>query len=115
MSAMSRMSFRSNTEIAIHVASLSKAVAFYVGVLGFRLISRTEEQLEIDTGKLRLYVNRDEESTRTYIPSFDVASYEAARKHLEAAGCVTASAGEHSSAVYFQDPFGFVFDIVERK
>lgn len=106
--------FRSNCEIAIHVPDLVRAEAFYGGVLGFQLVSRSPEQLEFDTGALRLYVNRDAGTLRSYIPSLDVPDYVVARRHLEAAGCKTVSAGSHSEAVYFQDPFGFLFDIIER-
>ena len=110
-----RVAFRSNCELAIHVPDLAQAESFYKGVLRFRLVAKSDEQLEFDTGALRLYVNRDPESLRSYIPSLDVPDYAAARRHLEAAGCKTVSAGGHSGAVYFQDPFGFVFDIIERR
>jgi catechol 2,3-dioxygenase-like lactoylglutathione lyase family enzyme len=111
---MTAVTFRSNCEVAIHVADLAQAEAFYAGVLGFRLVARSPEQLELDTGALRLYVNRDAESLRPYIPSLDVLDYATARRHLEAAGCKTVPAGTHADLVYFQDPFGFVFDIIER-
>jgi catechol 2,3-dioxygenase-like lactoylglutathione lyase family enzyme len=110
----SRVAFRSNCEIAIHVPDLTRAEAFYAGVLGFRLLAKSADQLEFDTGALRLYVNRDPEVLHPYIPSLDVPDYAAARRHLEAAGCKLVSAGAHSEAVYFQDPFGLVFDIIER-
>jgi catechol 2,3-dioxygenase-like lactoylglutathione lyase family enzyme len=106
--------FRSNCEIAIHVPDLAPAEAFYAGVLGFRLLAKSDDQLEFDTGALRLYVNRDLQAQRPFIPSLNVPSYAAARRHLEAAGCTTVPAGAHSELVYLQDPFGFVFDIVER-
>jgi catechol 2,3-dioxygenase-like lactoylglutathione lyase family enzyme len=104
---------RSNREIAIHVRDLAQAEAFYGKLLGFRLVRRTLDQLEFDTGELRLYVNRDESSLISYIPSFDVDDYSEARRFLEAAGCRLRFAGEQP-VPYFEDPFGFVFDIVER-
>lgn len=110
----SRVAFRSNCEIAIHVPDLGQAESFYAGVLGFPLVAKSADQLEFDTGALRLYVNRDPEVVRPYIPSLDVPDYAAARRYLEAAGCKVVSAGAHSAAVYFQDPFGLVFDIIER-
>jgi catechol 2,3-dioxygenase-like lactoylglutathione lyase family enzyme len=109
-----RVAFQSNCEIAIHVPDLARAEAFYAGVLGFRLVAKSADQLEFDTGALRLYVNRDPQTVIPYIPSLDVPDYAAARRHLEAAGCKLVSAGTHSGAVYFQDPFGLVFDIIER-
>jgi catechol 2,3-dioxygenase-like lactoylglutathione lyase family enzyme len=104
---------RSNREIAIHVPDLARAEAFYGKVLGFRLVRRTLDRLEFDTGELRLYVNRDRSNLIPYIPSFDVEDYSEARRFLEAAGCRLRFAGE-DSVPYFEDPFGFVFDIIER-
>lgn len=107
-------SFRSNREVAIHAPDLARAEAFYAGVLGCRVLSRSDDQLAFDTGTLTLYVNRDHTARHSYIPSFDVPDYAAARRHLEAAGCRTVSVSGHDAAVYFMDPFGFVFDIIER-
>lgn len=107
--------FRSNREIAIHAPDLDRAEGFYVGILGFQLLSRSTDQLVIDTGELRLYVNRDAFTSISYIPSFDVPDHEAARQELLAAGCKTFKSGAHPDAVYFVDPFGFVFDIIERR
>lgn len=104
---------RSNREIAIHVADLARAEAFYGKLLGFRLVRRTLDQLEFDTGELRLYVNRDATNPISYIPSFDVEDYHEAREFLEAAGCAVRFAGDQPIP-YFEDPFGFVFDIIER-
>ena len=104
---------RSNREIAIHVADLARAEAFYGKLLGFRLVRRTLDQLEFDTGELRLYVNRDATRPISYIPSFDVEDYHEAREFLEAAGCTVRFAGDQP-VPYFEDPFGFVFDIIER-
>lgn len=108
------MTFRSNSEIAIHAPDLDRAEGFYCGVLGGTLVQRTSEQLTIDTGALRLYVNRDPLARIPYIPSFDVPDYEAAKRHLLMMGCTTVPVSAHSNLVYFSDPFGFVFDIVER-
>ncbi len=108
-----RPQLRSNREIAIHVADLARADAFYGKLLGFRLVRRTLDQLEFDTGELRLYVNRDATKPISYIPSFDVEDYREARRFLEDAGCTVRFAGEQP-VPYFEDPFGFVFDIIER-
>lgn len=105
---------RSNAEIAIHVPDLTEAEQFYGGVLGFRVVSRTDDRLEVDTGALRLYVNRDAGATRSFVPSFDVPDYATAKRALESAGCRLVPAAPNASGHYFQDPFGFVFDITER-
>ena len=109
------MAFRSNREIAIHVDDVERADAFYVGVLGCRLVSRSEHGLELDTGQLRLYVNSWGINPRTYIPSFDVPDLAAARQHLLAAGTRVVAADAEGGSEYFVDPFGFIFDLVERE
>jgi catechol 2,3-dioxygenase-like lactoylglutathione lyase family enzyme len=109
-----RVAFRANREIAIHVPDVARAKEFYCSVLGFRLVGESANVVEIDAGDIRLFVLHNPVGVLTYIPSLDVPDYEAARRHLEAAGCSTVSAGAHSTDVYFRDPFGLVFDIVER-
>ena len=79
--------FSSNSEVAIHVPNLDRAEAFYVGVLGGRLISKSDASLEIESGALRLYVKRDEDALRSFIPSFDVTDGTRAALQLQVAGC----------------------------
>lgn len=105
--------FHSSCEIAIHVSDLGTAERFYGQVLGFKLISKKPDLLEFETGSLRLFVKLDTAELISYIPSLEVADYKTARKYLEDAGCRTKTVGE-GAATYFQDPFGLVFDIVER-
>ena len=104
--------FSSNSEVAIHVPDLDKAEAFYVGVLGGSLISKSDAGLEIESGALRLYVNRDEDVPRSFIPSFDVTDGKRAALQLQVVGCEVEPCA--SGRRYFRDPFGLVFDIVER-
>jgi catechol 2,3-dioxygenase-like lactoylglutathione lyase family enzyme len=111
----SAVTFRSNNDVAIQVPDLARAEAFYAGVLGFRLIARDEESLEFETGALRLYVNRDPAVMRSFVPSFDVSDAAAARRLLEAAGCTAVPMGTNTPGVYIQDPFGFTFDIIQRR
>jgi catechol 2,3-dioxygenase-like lactoylglutathione lyase family enzyme len=108
----SKVEFKSNTEVAIHVPDLEVARAFYEGVMGFRMVARTADYLELDSGALRLYVNRDEKDVRSFIPSFDVPELAAAKGHLAEAGCETVEL--ESGGMYFKDPFGLVFDIIQR-
>lgn len=105
--------FRANRDIAIEVEDLINAEAFYGGTLGFRVCSRSAEQLELDAGSFTLWVNRaaSREGRRSFIPSLDVPNAAAARAALEEAGCRIVSGGE--SGFYFEDPFGFVIDVVE--
>lgn len=112
--ASDRVEFRSNSEIAIHVSDLARARAFYGDVMGFRVVASSDDCLELETGALRLYVNRDPLDTHSFIPSFDVADREAARRRLEASGCTAVPIASGAGPSYFRDPFGFVFDVIER-
>jgi catechol 2,3-dioxygenase-like lactoylglutathione lyase family enzyme len=107
-------SFRTAGNVAIHVPDLAKAEASYSGVLRFRLVHRTPDKLEFDTGALRLFVNRDPDALMLFIPALEVADYETPKRHLEKAGCRITREWPGGKAVYFQDPFGLVLDIIER-
>ena len=104
------MKFRSNNCVSVHLPDLRKAEAFYSGVLGFRLLAKTASQLEYDTGRFLLYINKGPK-IRPPIPSFTVISAPAARAHLEANGCEVVE--ERGGSLYFQDPFGVVYDVIE--
>jgi catechol 2,3-dioxygenase-like lactoylglutathione lyase family enzyme len=104
------MRFRSNNCIAIHLASLAKAERFYRDVLGFRLKSKTRASLEFDTGALLLYVNRSKKA-QAPTPSFSVKNIAKARRLLKGARCEIID--DRGSSLYFRDPFGNIFDVIE--
>lgn len=104
------MKFRSNNCIAIHLPSLAKAERFYSDVLGFKLKSKTRTSLEYDTGELMLYINRSSKS-QPPTPSFGVKNLEKARRLLKGARCQIVV--DRGNSLYFRDPFGNVFDVVE--
>jgi len=108
----SKVESKSNTKVAIHVPDLKVARAFYERVMGFRMVARTADCLELDSGVLRLYVNWDEKNVHSFVPSFNVPELASANKHLTEAGCETVEL--ESGGVYFKDPFGLVFDIIQR-
>jgi hypothetical protein len=103
--------FRSNRCIAIHVNDLDKAARFYGDVLGFRQVSRTADQLEYDTGVLLLYVNRSSEQLSP-IPSLSVSNIASAKECLIKSGCTIIE--DRGGSLYFRDPFGSVFDVIEE-
>jgi catechol 2,3-dioxygenase-like lactoylglutathione lyase family enzyme len=111
--AKSSVTFRSNNDVALHVPDLARAESFYVNVLGFRLISRSDTQLHVDMGSFHLWINRDN-TLRPFIPSFDVSDYKSAERQLLAAGCKYVKPAPDSPCGYFQDPFGFMFDVIEH-
>jgi catechol 2,3-dioxygenase-like lactoylglutathione lyase family enzyme len=104
------MRFRSNHCIAIHLPTLAKAERFYSDILGFKLISKTRSSLEYDTGHFLLYVNRSK-APQPPTPSFSVKNLDKARRLLKGARCKVLV--DRGSSLYFRDPFGNVFDVVE--
>lgn len=104
------MRFRSNNCIAIHLRSLAKAERFYSDILGFRLKSKTRSTLEYDTGSFMLYINRST-NAQPPTPSFSVKSIAKARKLLKGARCRIVV--DRGSSLYFRDPFGNIFDVIE--
>lgn len=104
------MRFRSNDCVAIHLRSLAKAEHFYRDVLGFRLKRRTKTSLEFDTGLLRLFVNRSSKA-QPPTPSFSVRDIGKAKRLLKGAGCKIVV--DRGGSLYFRDPFGFIFDVIE--
>jgi hypothetical protein len=104
--------FRSNNCIAIHLEDITAAENFYTNVMRFRLLTRSEASLEYDTGHFLLYVNRDL-NTQPPIPSFTVKDIAVARHALLENGCIILR--EDSNSLYFRDPFGITYDIIEGK
>jgi catechol 2,3-dioxygenase-like lactoylglutathione lyase family enzyme len=105
------MRFRSNNCVAIHLKSLAKAERFYGDVLGFKLKKKTRTSLEFHTGVLRLFVNRATK-VQPPTPSFTVKDLGRAKKLLKGAGCKIVA--DWGGALYFRDPFGIVFDVIEE-
>ena len=106
--------FRANRDVAIEVENLAGAEAFYAGTLGFRVCSRSSDQIELDAGSFHLWVNRvaTRDERRSFIPSLDVTDGDKARAALAEAGCRIVRGD--AAGFYFEDPFGFVIDVVAR-
>ena len=103
--------FRSNNCVAIHLVDITAAENFYTNVMKFRLISKSDLSLEYDTGHFQLYVNRDL-NTRPPIPSFSVKDIETAKRLLIGNGC--AILREDDTSLYFRDPFGITYDVIQE-
>ena len=108
--------FRANDELAVHVADPAAAERFYVDVLSCHVTSRSPDCIALANGALRLYLLRDPQRTHdAVVPSFDVPDRDAALATLQAAGCRLVPIGPHApQGFYVQDPFGIVFDVVQR-
>jgi catechol 2,3-dioxygenase-like lactoylglutathione lyase family enzyme len=94
----------------MHLRDLKKAEKFYSEVMGFRLLRRFGNQLEYDTGHFLLYTNKGTK-TQAPIPSFNVTSAAEAKAHLKKSRCRIVV--DRKSSLYFRDPFGIVYDIIE--
>jgi len=110
--AESREVFRANRDLAIEVEDLVAAEAFYAGTLGFALRSRSATQLELDAGSFSLWVNRSSTGRLPFIPSLDATDLRAARRALEEAGCRILRESPDGAGFDFEDPFGFVIDVM---
>lgn len=108
--------YRANNELALHVPDPEAASEFYVKVLGCTIVERTPDCIEVASGALRLFLLRDPAPTHdAVVPSFDVPNRALALAALVAAGCTTVPIGPHApDGVYLRDPFGVLFDVVER-
>ncbi len=104
------MEFRSNNCVAIHLRDLKKAEKFYSSVMGFKLLSKSKDQLEYDTGHFLLYINRGAK-VQPPIPSFSVANAADAKNHLKKSGCKMVD--DRGGSFYFKDPFGVVYDVIQ--
>ncbi len=105
--------FKSCDDIAVHLPDLEKARAFYGGARGFKLVREGEDHLTFDTGLLRLHINRDD-TPMTFVPALEVDDFEAATAYLTSHGCRIVREWPQFKALYFEDPFGFVIDIIQR-
>jgi hypothetical protein len=104
--------FKSNNCVAIHLTDIHAAENFYSNVMKFRLLGKSEESLEYDTGHFLLYINKDL-NTQPPIPSFTVKDLAAARQSLLENGCTILREDENS--LYFRDPFGITYDAIQSK
>ena len=109
--------FRGNNELALHVTDPAAAAGFYTEVLGGAVADRSPDCIEIASGALRLFLLRDPAPTHDrVVPSFDVPDRAAALERLRGAGCTLVPIGPHApTGVYVRDPFGLIFDVVERE
>jgi catechol 2,3-dioxygenase-like lactoylglutathione lyase family enzyme len=104
--------FRSNDSVAIHLKDITAAENFYTNVMKFSLLTKSDAQLEYDTGNFLLCVNRDL-NTQPPIPSFTVKDIRVARRFLLENGCIILR--EDQGSLYFRDTFGITYDVVEGK
>jgi len=110
------MNFAANNELALHVPDPAAAESFYVDVLGCTVVNRSPDCIALLSGTARLYLLRDPICRHdAVVPSFDVPDRAAALAQLQAAGCTLVPIGPHAPGQhYVRDPYGIVFDVIER-
>ena len=103
------MRFIGNNDIAVSAESVCKATSFYEDTLGLKLLKEEPKIRVYDTGGFTLYVQHGE--PHPPIPSFIVRNLHKAKNHLVENGCTILVERERS--IYFRDPSGVVWDIIE--
>ena len=113
----SQQGFTANNELALHVPDPAAAESFYVDTLGCVVFDRTADCISLKNGALRMYLLRDPQPAHEQVvPSFDVQNRAEAMARLQAAGCSLVPIGPHAPGEhYIRDPFGVLFDLIERQ
>lgn len=105
--------FESDYDLAIHATDLVRAAQSCSGVLGLRLKANSDQQLGFDAGVLTLYVNLATHAI-PLTPALEVEDYQRAKEYLIEHGCKIVREFPADKALYSEDPFGIVIDIVEK-
>ena len=102
----------SSRDIIIQVEDLMAARAFYEGLLGFVVFMDKPHMIGLETGALRLFV----EKAPAFGPVLDflVEDVQASKARLTAAGCSLAQEDASVPRVYLTDPFGLTFNLGKR-
>ena len=101
-----------NRDVAVFTPDLASAETFYDELFGAAPSERSDGHLRYDSGPLCLYVVKAAEP-RGWTPSFDTPDAARTRERLLALGCEALTDGDGGG--HFRDPFGFVFDVLERR
>jgi hypothetical protein len=104
---------QSSRDIIIQVEDLAAARAFYEGELGFAIFMDQPHMIGLETGALRLFV----EKAPAFGPVLDflVDDVQAAKARLVAAGCRLDQEDASVPRVYLTDRFGLTFNLGKRE
>jgi predicted enzyme related to lactoylglutathione lyase len=103
---------RSTRDVILRADDLAAARAFYQGVLGLTLFMDEPHMLGLESGALRLFVERG--AAHGPVLDFLVDDLEAAKTRLTAAGCRVVEEDPAIPRCYLTDPFGLTFNIEGR-
>lgn len=101
----------SNGCICVIVPDIEKAEKFYSGVMGLNLITKNEKQLVYNAIHFTLFVEKGDK-VKPPVPSFTVDNIKDAKTELINAECEIVQEGDNW--MWFKDPFGNVFDVIEQ-
>jgi len=93
------------------VPDIDKAEKFYSNVMGLKLLNKSDKQLVYNTIHFTLFVEKND-VVKPPVPSFTVDNINEARSELVDAGCEIVDEG--NNWMWFKDPFGNVFDVIEQ-
>jgi catechol 2,3-dioxygenase-like lactoylglutathione lyase family enzyme len=100
---------RSSRDIIIQTPNLEAARAFYEGVLGFAVVMDEPNMIGLDTGSIRLFVERRKAHPATL--DFLTDDFEGLKSRLLAAGCRIEEDDPSLPRCYCVDPFGLHFNV----
>jgi catechol 2,3-dioxygenase-like lactoylglutathione lyase family enzyme len=103
---------RSSRDVIIKTPDLAAARAFYGGVMGLTVFMDEPAMIGLETGALRLFVERAPSSGP--VLDFLVDDIEAAKARLVGAGCHVVEEDSSIPRCYLRDPFGLTFNIDRR-
>jgi len=100
---------QSSRDVILRTSHWVQAEEFYANVLGFKVTHETDAMLRVETGAIRLFVEKGE--PHGPVLDFLVRDVQAAKRNLLAAGCVLVEEDASVPRCYLRDPFGLVFNL----
>ena len=101
--------YRSSRDVICRTPRWTEAREFYERVLGFRVADGTDSTFRVETGAVRLFVEKGD--PHGPVSDFLVPDVQAAKSELLAAGCVLVEEDPSVPRCYLRDPFGLVFNL----
>ncbi len=105
--------FEATRDVIVRAPDLATAKVFYGEVMGLALVTESAGLVCFDAGAIRLYVEPG--APNGPVGEFLVPDLKAARASLLAAGCSIIEEDARVPRLYVRDPFGFVFNLGERR
>ncbi len=108
------MKFKMSTNIAVQTTEPEKAIEFYTKILGFRNRMDEPDFAGIDADPLRMFVQKDDQTSGLVMELF-VDDLDEAKKILSENGCRIIRWEGLGKDCYIEDPFGVKFNIWQKK